>query len=565
MAVGWAGVVCCGCAPTQTGSVPKKAAPISRNFSDEHRSEPPGDIRFVDKTVAGGIDFIYRNGEAAGHYSILESLGGGVAILDFDRDGREDLCFAGGGEFRAENTIAGLPCGLYQNQGNGKFADAALSAGLGPGKHYSHGITRADYDSDGFPDLLVTGYGGLQLFHNDGDGTFTELAEAAHLDDQLWSSSAAWGDLNRDGHLDLYVVHYVNWSFENDPFCAGPKPDQREVCPPRRFEGLPDTLYLSNGDGTFRDASKEWGLRQDGKGLGAVIADLDLDADLDIYVTNDTVPNFLYRNDENRKLTDISLISGTSLSDRGLPDGSMGVDLYDYNLDGLPDLWVVNYESESAALYENEGGMFFRHVSMPTGVTSAGSLFVGWGTRCFDADRDGDEDMFVSNGHVIRYPVNAPLRQTPLLFENLEGRRFRNVAPDAGDYFREAHMGRGAAGGDLDGDGDQDLAVSHTNEPVSILLNETPPRGEALAVDLIGTSSPRDAIGAVVRIQTSAGEQVRHWEGGGSYASTSGRTIFFGLGPKSRVESLQVTWPSGRKQTVTEIPSHGFIRLVESP
>ncbi len=524
-------------------------------------ADPP---RFVDMTETSGIDFTYRNGEAAGHFTILESLGGGLAAVDFDLDGRDDLCAAGGGGFGPDEKILGLACGLFRNRGGWNFDDVTQLAHAESGRYYNHGVARGDYDQDGFPDLLITGYGGLELLHNLGDGTFETMeVGAVGLVDNLWSSSAAWGDVDGDGHLDLYLAHYVDWSFENHPLCeAGP--DLREVCPPKSFQGLPDTLYFNNGDGTFRDVSTEAGLNTDGKGLGCLLADLDLDGDLEIYVTNDTVPNFLYRNDGAGTFTDRSLLSGTSLSDRAVPDGSMGVDMFDHNLDGLPDLWVVNYESETAALYQNEGNLLFRHVSQPMGINDVGSLYVGWGTCCFDMERDGDEDMFVSNGHVIRYPINAPLRQTPLLFRNNPGdKAFENVAPAVEGYMSEPHMGRGAVVADFDNDGDVDLAVSHTNEAMSLLSNESEAQGGWLTVDLIGTMSPRDAVGAVVRVVTPEREFVRHWKGGGSYASTNSRRLYFGLGSAEQIDSVEITWPSGIQQTVTSPELNSLLRIVE--
>ncbi len=555
------GVGCNGGESDPTGhSAAGHTSSSSTGTTRDINVDPP---HFVEIAKQSGVDFTYHNGEEAGHFSILESLGGGLAAVDYDLDGRDDLYIAGGGEFGPEKEVLGLPCGLYRNRRKWEFDEVTSQAHAEGGSHYSHGICRGDYDNDGFPDLLVTGYGGVELLHNLGDGTFESMAEMAGLTDELWSSSAAWGDLNGDGHLDLYLAHYVNWSFENDPFCGTGVPDQREVCPPKSFDGLPDTLYFSNGDGTFRDVSSEAGLNTDGKGLGVVVADLDLDGDLEVYVTNDTVANFLYGNNGDGTITDCSLNSGTGRNDRGMPEGSMGVDLYDHNLDGLPDLWVVNYESESAALYENEGNLFFRHVSQPMGINAVGSLFVGWGTCCFDVERDGDEDMFVSNGHVIRYPVNAPLRQTPLLFRNSPGGAFANVAPAVEGYLSEPHMGRGAAAADFDNDGDVDLAVSHTNEPVALLSNETPSEGGWLNVDLIGTTSPRDAVGAVVRVITPNGEFVRHWKGGGSYASTNSRRLFFGLGIAEQIDSVKITWPSGIEQTVASPKLNSLLQIIE--
>ncbi|MSR58487.1 MAG: VCBS repeat-containing protein, partial [Planctomycetaceae bacterium] len=376
--------------------------------------------RFTDVADASGVRFTFRDGQEAGHFAIIESLGGGVALFDYDADGTLDLFLPGGGRYGANNEILGLPGALYRNGGDRSFLDVTRLAGVDLAPHYSHGTAVGDYDNDGFPDLLVTGYGGLQLYRNQGDGTFEEAAREAALNDPLWSSSAAWGDLNGDGVLDLFVAHYVNWSFDNHPFCPAGNDDQRDVCPPKKFEGLPDVLYFGVGDGTFRDGSAEAGLMHAGKsaevsmfdsdkGLGVLLADVDLDGDLDIYVANDTVPKFLYRNRGNGVFDEVGGQSGAALSDTATSDGSMGLDIGDFNNDGLPDLWVANYERESLALYRNEGDCQFLHVSRSAGVTAVGSLFVSFGTLFLDFDRDGDEDIFVTNGHVIRYPVNAPL------------------------------------------------------------------------------------------------------------------------------------------------------------
>lgn len=569
-------VGCNGCrdgGESTSDTNPVQAVPQESGNADSSTGEswdiddPP---RLVDVTSESGIDFTYHNGEESGHYSILESLGGGLAAVDFDLDGREDLYITGGGEFGEGTEIRGLPGSLWRNRGDWGFGDVTPLARAQGGRHYSHGVNRGDYDQDGFADLLVTGYGGLELLHNLGDGTFESIdVAAAGLDDTLWSSSSAWGDLNGDGHLDLFVAHYVDWSFENHPFCATADPEQREVCPPKSFGGLPDSVYYSNGDGTFRDVSSEIGLNvveageAEDKGLGCVLADLDLDGDLDVYVTNDTVPSFLYRNEGDGTFSDRSLMSGTSLGDRTTPNGSMGVDLFDHNLDGLPDIWVVNYEAESSALYQNEGNLMFKHVSQPMGINAVGSLFVGWGTCCFDVDRDGDEDMFVSNGHVIRFPINAPLRQRPLLFRNNPGDVFQNVAPAIEGYMSEPHMGRGAVAADFDNDGNVDLAVSHTNEPVTMLRNDTESDGGWLTVDLTGTVSPRDAVGAIVSVVTPDGRFIRHWKGGGSYASSNSRRLHFGLGSAREIESVEITWPSGIVQSIDSPKVDSLIQVVE--
>jgi hypothetical protein len=564
-----------GCGPQQDSPAPSgSTADNSSGSAGPARPALKSLARFRETAAASGVKFSYRDGQEAGHYAILESLGGGVALWDYDGDGALDLFLTGGGKYGTHHEILGLPGALFRNAGPGSFRDVTSSAGVQQAPWYSHGTAVGDYDNDGFPDLLVTGYGGLVLFHNLGDGTFQETAQAAGLTDTLWSSSAGWGDLNGDGVLDLFVAHYVNWSFENHPFCAGPQGgNQREVCPPKSFEGLPDILYFGLGDGTFRDGSQAAGIMPVGKpadvsmadcdkGLGVLLADVDLDGDLDIYVANDTVPKFLYRNRGDGTFDEVGGQSGAALSDSATADGSMGLDIGDFNNDGLPDLWVANYERESLALYRNDGDCQFLHVSRSTGVTAVGALFVSFGTLFLDFDRDGDEDIFVTNGHVIRFPENAPLRELPLLFEN-RGGRFVNVAPIAGPYLAQPHLGRGVASGDIDNDGDIDLALSPINEPTAILLNESPDDNHWLRVRLVGVRSQRDAVGAHLTLFTSAGRQIRQIKGGGSYLSQSDLQAFFGIPKAARIEKLTIRWPSGTIQELEDVAPDCSLVIVE--
>lgn len=557
-----------GCSPAKPAS--SSHNPTNKAMSSEIASSPASTsvadestlARLADATGASGIQFTYRTGKEAGNYAILESLGGGIAIVDYDMDGQKDICVPGGGTYAPSHQIRGMPTGLYRNIGDCRFARVADHSQIDQAPFYTHGAASADFDNDGFPDLLITGYGGMLLFHNQGDGVFTEAAAERGLTNHEWSSSAGWGDLNGDGNLDLYVAHYVNWSFENHPFCPGPAPKDRDVCPPRMFQAITDVCYFGNGDGTFRDVTQEVGLVPGGKGLGVLLADFNLDGHLDVYVANDTEINFLYRNRGDGTLEDISLTSGAGLSDAGMPDGSMGVDVADYNADGLPDIWVANFERESFALYRNEGNLNFQHVSQMTGVTVAGGLFVGWGTAFLDVDLDGDEDIFVSNGHVIRYPTNAPLRQTPLLFENRDG-RFFNVARSMGGYMTEPHMGRGIAIGDLNDDQKPDVVISHADEPVTVLRNESLGGNRSLVVRLVGTVSNRDAVGAFVEVKTATGRQSKQVKGGGSYASTSDRPLIFGVGHEAVVQEVAIRWPSGTKQTLSNVAAGATIFAIE--
>lgn len=539
-----------------------------------HSSEPDTDtalsgvasaIRFEQLPTENGLCFTYKNGAEADQCSILETLGGGVAALDYDGDGWLDLCFPGGGKYVDGPGLAGLPTGLFRNLGSRRWQDVSANTRIKEAPYYSHGACVGDFNNDGFPDVLITGYGGVLLWQNLGDGTFIEVAKAAGIDDPLWSSSAAWGDLNGDGVLDLYLAHYLDWSFKNHPYCKGPKPDQREICTPHEFAGVPDKLLFGKGDGTFRDASAEAGLRTDasGKGLGVVLGDLDIDGDLDIYVANDAGANHLYLNDGSGNLAESGLLRGVALDDAGVANGSMGVDLCDYNGDGLPDLWVANYEDESFALYRNEGQGMFLHVSKATGITALGGMFVGFGTFCADLDRDGDEDILVTNGHVLKYPLSLPVKQLPLALENRDGRFARLIFP-AADYFSTPQEGRGMSVFDLDNDGDLDAAISHLNAPATVLMNETVTENGWIAVRLVGVASNRGAVGARLVLHTSAGDQVRQIKGGGGYLSQGDPRAYWGLPKGVIVKGITVHWPSGRTQSLDSPSVNRQLTLVES-
>ncbi|MBL8811114.1 MAG: VCBS repeat-containing protein [Planctomycetaceae bacterium] len=557
-----------GCEPSEPGGT-KTPAPSAGDEKTKDKGDgtatsgTDGRFQFVDRTAESGVAFQYQNGEESGYFSILESLGGGLAPIDFDRDGFDDVCLAGGGKYR-DKEILPAPTGLFRRTADWKWMDVSSTSGVTSNSFYSHGIARTDFDGDGFPDFLVTGYGGIELFHNQGDGTFRKLDSSCGLTDSKWSSSAAWGDLNGDQIPDLYVAHYVNWSWENDPFCKGGPENGREICPPRSYEGLKDVLYLSRGDGTFEDATVSMGLSEAGKGLGVLLSDIDLDGDNDIYVTNDTVSNFLYENTGTGTLNDVSVTSGACLSASGVPDGSMGVELFDYNLDERPDLWVVNYERETNALYQSSGNLIFRHVSQRVGISAIGGMYVGWGTVAQDFDRDGDEDVFVSNGHVIRYPQDAPLNQVPLMLENQNGKRFQNLAESTGPWFRQPHMGRGAITSDFDLDGDMDLAVQHTNQPAIMLANNSPAEKDWIAIRLIGNTSSREPVGAIVRTKGDR-PQMRLVKGGGSFGSSQPEYFLIAADAGADAVTVNIQWPSGKSDTGISIPVKRHATIVEGP
>jgi hypothetical protein len=553
----------------------------------EGQPEPVLPDLFQDMTPGSGVDFTYRNGEEADHYAILETLGGGVALLDYDGDGLLDIFVTGGGTYDKNDEqykkdpsqppkILGHPCKLYHNLGNWKFEDVTARAGLDGIAFYTHGAAVADYDRDGWPDLLVTGYGRLALFHNEPDGKggrhFVEVTKQAGLDDNLWSTSAAWGDLDGDGYPDVYVCHYLDWSFQNNPACAGQSASvPRDICAPPVFKAQPHTLYRNNGDGTFAEVSREAGLRRgtpaDGKGLGVLLVDVNDDRRPDIYAVNDTEDNLLYINRSRpgqMRFEEKGQASGVARDDHGLPDGSMGVDAADYNGTGRPSLWVTNYEMEMHALYRNEGHGFFLYSSRLAGVAAIGERYVGFGTGFLDLDRDGWEDLVLVSGHVLRHPVRNPRRQRPVLLHNEGTGRFTNITARGGPYFREDHMGRGLAVGDLDNDGAADLVISHSNEPV-VLLRSRPPVDEGLhwlGVELAGKDH-RDVAGATVRLEVGGRTLTRFAKGGGSYLSSGDRRLLFGLGRAESVGRLTVVWPWGEEQHWDGLAVDRYWRLAE--
>lgn len=549
------------------GCTPEPASSKSdiRGIADRNRSANASTsaIRFVDVAAQSGISWTARNGEEGGQYVILETFGTGCAIEDYDRDDNLDVFFGGGGKITARQEILPLPIGLYRQTSPWKFAAVEVAAGLAPIRHYHHGQFTADIDDDGFADLLLTGWEGLQLFRNQGDGTFVDLTESSGLtSDTMWSAAAGWADFNSDQILDLFVGHYVDWSFKNNPTCLHTLRGQRDVCDPARFNGLPCTVYLSNGDGTYRDGSIELGIHDVGKTLGVVIADLNDDDRPDIYVANDTLPNQLYESQPSGQYREAAIKYGVALGEVGSPDGSMGVDIGDLDGNGKPDLWVANFENQSFAFYRNLGHQTFSHASRAYGITAVGSEAVGFGTVILDADGDGFPDIFCSNGHVMAPTVSLERRQFPYLFHNENGKRFKNIAAQSGEYLRQRHLGRGAASGDLDKNGTPDLVVTHTNEPMSVLRNETD-IPNWFSVQLIGRTSPRSAIGARVTVTTGQRQQIGLVKGGGSYLSTSDRTLLFGLGENKTIEVVEVHWPTGKTTTLNNLQANQRLRLIE--
>lgn len=563
---------------------------ISETAHERPPAEAPEEVAlpalelFQDQTATSGVDFTCRNGEEANHFTLLESLGSGVALFDFDGDGLLDVFLIGGGYFGGDDQkqILGYPCKLFKNLGNWKFRDVTEKAGLDKFSFYAHGCAVSDYDRDGWPDLLVTGYGRLALFHNESDGhggrKFVEVTDKARLHDPRWNTSAAWADFDGDGYPDLYVCHYVDWSWDIHRTCRGDNESvAQEVCPPTGFQGVAHSIYRNNGDGTFTEVSEEAGLRQGtddiGKGLGVVVVDINDDRRPDIYAVNDTTVNFLYLNQSSPgkiRFKDVSLESGTAMGERAHPDGSMGVDAGDYDGSGRPSLWVTTFENERHALYQNECNadrVAFRYATRKAGIAALGNGFVGFGTGFLDLTNSGWEDLVIVNGHVRRLPTRTPLQQRAILLRNQGNGQFINCTVQGGSYFQVPHRGRGLAIGDLDNDGRPDLVITNLNEPAVLLRND--PRGENvtqnhwLGIELIGREK-RDIVGAKVVVEVGGRRLTRFAKGGGSYLSSGDRRILVGLGNEKRVGRISVFWPWGGEQHWDGLTTDRYWRLMEN-
>ncbi len=523
--------------------------------------EPSPDDWFEDITAEAGIDFTYRDSQEAGFYQLLENVGGGVAIFDYNRNGLMDLFFTGGGTLTGPPIeVSGRPSVLYRNEGNGRFRDVTDEAGVAGGSFYSHGVTVGDFDRDGWPDLFVAGFHGCQLFRNNQQGGFEDVTEAAGLKIDRWAVAAAWLDINNNGWLDLYVITYCDWLPDHRRRCMNDQ-QLRDICGPSLFPGAKDYLWKNRGDGTFEDITDRAGIELRSRALGVVVADFDEDGWIDIYVANDVQENHLYSGGPEFPLDSVGLLAGVAFSEDGERQGSMGVDIGDFDGDGRIDIFYTNYSNQDNTLFRNVDEMGFVGVGNVTGMFGVSRMWVGFGTGFADFDGDGWPDLFVANGHVAYERLDSPYYQPAQLFRNDSGRRFVEVSDQGGPYFSVPHVGRGAAVGDLDNDGGLDLVISHQNDPVVVLRNRQPNK-HWVRVLLRGVESNPDAVGATVSAMFGD-RRIHKWvRGGGGYLSYFDPRILFPAIDDNPID-VKVRWPLGRTEVFPALEQGQTHELVE--
>jgi hypothetical protein len=525
-------------------------------------SAPRPSPRFVNAAREAGLTLSNVSGEIR-KTTIDETVGNGVCLYDVDDDGKIDIFIPNGSRSRPFPPGQEPGSALYRNRGDGTFEDITAKAGVTSQGYWAQGCAFGDYDDDGRPDLFVTGFGRYILYRNLGGGTFRDVTVPSGLKGRGWSTGAAFGDYDGDGRIDLYVSHYVDHDSSSPPL---PRPGALKncfykgtpvICGPGGLKQSSGRLFHNEGRGAFRDVTKAAGLVSEpiGYGLGAVWSDLDLDGDLDLYVANDSTPNWLYRNDGKGRFTEIGSMAGAAFNEEGRPQSGMGVAAGDYDNDGLFDLMVTNFSHDYSTLYHNDGSLMFTDVAMSSGIGLATLPTLGWGVGFLDYDNDGRKDLFIANGHVFpgidEKHLGTTWKQANQLFHNEGGGRFREVTSQAGPVFQELHSARGAAFGDLDDDGDVDIVVNNIDEPPSLLRNDGGNASHWIGFRLAGAGRNRGAIGGRVTVVSGALRQVKEIQAGSSHNSSNDPRLLFGLGASAAVERVEIRWPAGRVQTLT--------------
>lgn len=521
-------------------------------------------VRFTDITEQAGITFKHVSTPEKRY--IVESMSGGVAFIDYDNDGYLDIYFVNSLTIDLVKLKEKTKSALYRNRGDGTFADVTEKAGVGD-IGWGMGAAVGDYNNDGFQDIYVTCVGPNRLLKNNGDGTFTDATQKAGVSDPRWSAGAAFVDYDADGWLDLFVSNYVSFDFDNLPEFGKDKTCQFKglavQCGPRGLPGDGDSLYRNNGDGTFADVTKKAGASDPNGyyGMGVIASDFDEDGLVDIFVANDSTPNFLYKNNGDGTFKEIGFLSGTALSENGGAQGSMGVTVADYDHDGRLDLFVTNFDDEYNTLYRNDGNNSFTDVSYKAKIAAVSLAYVGWGTKFFDYDNDGWADLFVANGHV--YPQIKNFHQRNFVHRNNRDGTFTEVAEQLGAPFAEKRAGRGAVFGDVDNDGDVDIVVNNLGGAPQLLRNDGGNTGHAVLIKTIGVKSNRDGVGARVKVVSGDLIQKDEVRSGDSYISQSDLRLHFGLERRTKIDLIEIRWPSGAVDRVTDAKVNKVLTIKE--
>ena len=521
---------------------------------------------FTDITQSAGITWRRFSGESPDRF-LIETMGGGVAFLDFDGDGLLDIFFVNGGETPHGKSPHPVKNALYRNLGNGRFEDVTEKAGLQTVNSYGMGVAVADFDNDGFPDLYVTGFPASALFHNNGNGTFTDITNKAGVkNSEKWAASAAWFDYDRDGLLDLIVTNYAQLSFDSPKKCE--VNGERSYCAQVAYTGLPLTLYHNNGDGTFTDVSARSGLDTFvGRALGVVAIDVNDDGWPDLFIARDASPNLLLINKHDGRFEDVALEAEVAYDQNGAAKAGMGVDAGDINGDGIADFVITNFNDQYHSLFVGSKSLLFADRTVASHLGALTRSFVGWGTKFIDYDNDGNLDLMFVNGHINQAiestRADVKYKEPPLLLRNDGRGAFQNVSEQAGETFHSALVGRGLAIGDIDNDGDADAVITTLNGAPILLRNNVGQDNTWIGFSLQGTKSNRDAIGAKVVVSSSGRQLVRWIAGGGSYLASHDKRLIVGLGQNASPVNVEIHWPSGTVQRLSNLKVNQYRHVVE--